>query len=291
MGFVRASGTSLTLNGQTYRFTGFNIYNATSVNNCWYTMGTGSALDTALNAAPGQEAFRAWFFPSLRGDWSPFDHTLQVAAAHGVKVIPVLTNHWGDCEGPRKTDDWYRTGYKASWRQYVAEVVTRYRNDPTILMWQLVNEAEACDPPALRAFAADMAGVVKAIDTNHLLSLGTIGSGQCGASGDDYRLLHAVNGIDICEYHDYQPGAMPGDQWNGLQVRLNQCGELNKPLFVGEAGIVNTDPDRVTKFDAKHQAQFAAGVDGILIWEWRNAGQSGGDQFTVTPPDALIGRY
>ena len=48
-----------------------------------------------------------------------------------------------------RTDSWYTDGYKqpdpggtVSYRDWVSEVVTRYRDDPTILAWQLINEAE-----------------------------------------------------------------------------------------------------------------------------------------------------
>ena len=37
-GFVQVSGTSLTLSGQPYRFTGINIYNAANGAGCWYPM-------------------------------------------------------------------------------------------------------------------------------------------------------------------------------------------------------------------------------------------------------------
>ena len=46
---------------------------------------------------------------------------------------------------------------------------------------------------------------IKSIDPNHLVSLGTIGSGQCGTSGDYYKQLHAIPTIDLCEVHDYDP--------------------------------------------------------------------------------------
>src|SRR3954462_14068815 len=105
-GFVKRSGTQLLLDGKPYRFTGLNIYNANSVNNCWYTLGSGGGLSTSLDEiGPGKEAFRAWFFqyeattsPGAR-DWSTFDHTLAVARAHGVKVVATLVNQWGQCEG------------------------------------------------------------------------------------------------------------------------------------------------------------------------------------------------
>ena len=87
--FVSRAGTRLFLDGQPYRFTGLNIYNANSQNNCWYSLGAGSGLDSSLAAiGSGQEAFRAWFFQRLattdgHRDWSAFDHTLAVAAARG----------------------------------------------------------------------------------------------------------------------------------------------------------------------------------------------------------------
>ena len=108
------------LNGSPYRFTGLNIYNANSVDNCWYTLGSGSGLDTSLaDIGAGKEAFRAWFFQfeaTRNGgrDWSAFDHTLAVARSHGVKVIATLVNQWGECEGwssyPEgyKGESWYR---------------------------------------------------------------------------------------------------------------------------------------------------------------------------------------
>jgi hypothetical protein len=65
-GFVGRSGTQLTLGGKPFVFTGFNIYQANSRSNCSYTMGTGSALDTALtDIGSGSEVFRAWFFQRL----------------------------------------------------------------------------------------------------------------------------------------------------------------------------------------------------------------------------------
>ena len=314
----------LQLNGAPYRFTGLNIYNANSVNNCWYTLGTGDGLDSSLaDIGAGKEAFRAWFFQyqatrSGARDWSVFDHTLAVARARGVKVVATLTNQWGQCEGYSyptgyRTESWYQSGYRttpgpgvpATFREWVAEVVTRYKDDPTILAWQLVNEAEAktaysgsCSATAaasLKAFTADTASLVKSIDRNHLLSLGTIGSGQCGATSSAYKDLHSVPDIDLCEYHDYSSAAMPGDQWNGLATRLSQCNELGKPLFVGELGI-QTSPvvallDRANLLRSKLSAQFQAGVAGVLAWDWRDAAHGGSSLsgYEIGPSDPALG--
>jgi hypothetical protein len=321
-GFVTRTGTKLLLNGRPYQFAGLNIYNANSRNNCWYTMGTGPGLDSSLSAAPGATVFRAWFFQqeaTLNGlrDWSAFDHALAVAKAHGVRVIATLADQWGACEnGAYKSESWYQSGYASTvavgytqpYRAWVAAVVSRYRNDPTIMAWQLMNEAEdltalggSCSPTSdatLKSWTADMATLVKGKDANHLLSLGTIGTGQCG--GLDYAGLYSVSGIDLCEYHDYSAPtlAMPGDQWHGLQAQLNRCAALNKPLFVGESGITGVGGlgTRASDFQAKFTAQFSAGVVGELIWDWRT-GSEGGSSLTsyeVGPGDpvlALLAQY
>ncbi len=262
--------------------------------------------------ASGANVVRTWFFQSMydadgagpgAGSWAAFDRVLDAARARGIRVIPVLVNHWADCEpsGAAKTVGFYgggfrqdsSYGYSLSYKNYATKVASHYRDDPAIAFWQLANEAEApggsgCDEnaaaAALRGFATEMSAAVHGADPNHLVSLGTMGSGQCGGSSDNYRSINEP--VDICEIHDYDHAAepMPGDAWNGLAQRLAQCGPggLNKPIFVGESGIA-ADVDsagnrtgtisasslqaRAGLIEAKIEAQFAAGMDGYLLWE------------------------
>lgn len=301
-GFVRRNGVHLTINGSPFIFKGLNIYNANSRNNCWYSLGNNDDELQKTLTSSGVKTFRAWFTNGLAlvngvRDWTAFDHTLAVAKSQGVKVIPVLSVE--DCRGDGvRYTTWFESGYKATFRSYVSEIVARYKNNPTILMWQIGNEFEiknidgTCGSVlTMKAFADDMSGLIKSIDSNHLVSLGTIGSGQCGARGSqEYRNLHSSPNIDLCEYHDYSSPSspMPGDQWNGLQTRINDCTALNKPLFVGEAGIVQTDPNRTIEFANKITAQFSAGVVGFIPWEWRAANQTGGDTYIIGPNDSLL---
>jgi endo-1,4-beta-mannosidase len=331
---VQRAGAHLVLDGKPFVFTGMNIYNAASDSRwCWYPMVSDGVLDASLTAiGAGQEVFRAWFFQyeatrDGHRDWSNFDHTLAVARAHHQKVIPVLVDQYGNCEGwpaygGYKTEAWYRSGYRtqptgpglpATYREWVREVVSRYRDDPTILAWQLVNETEdatglrgTCTETAtlsLVGFATDMARLVKSIDPHHLLSLGTMGSGQCGTRGEEYQFVYATDGIDLCEYHDYDHPreAVPGDDYNGLAARLRQCQALGKPLLVGEVGLRASDAGgtlqgRARLLDAKLRAQLAAGVVGVLVWAWRDGphGSSSLTDYYVGPHDpalAVLGSY
>lgn len=330
-GFVGRSGQQLVLNGLPYRFTGMNVYNANSVNNFWYTMGTGPALDTALTqAGPGKKVIRAWFGQYLANpygaglDWSAFDHTLAVAKAHGYRVVVTMGSQDGSFDdGIAKglSSGWYQSGYRtvvspvfSPWRArnaltykaYVGRLVARYRNDPTVLMWQLMNEPEpkpddgvctvAADDSAakaLRGFADDMGAYVHGLDPDHLVSLGSIGTGQCGLGGERYQYVHASPGIDLLEMHDYVAAQdIIGDQWNGMALRLQQAKALDKPLFVGEMGIdpaqVGGLEARAARFRSKLTAQFAAGVVGVLAWEWRADGVRDGDPFVFGAGDPLL---
>ena len=300
-----------------------NIYNANSLWTCSYPLGLGPDLDASLTAiGPGQKVFRSFFFQRMattngQREWSAFDHTLAVARAHGEYVIATLTNQWAACEEPvpgYKTESWYQSGYRvrldttvpSGYREWVREVVTRYRRDTTIMAWQLVNEAEdgprpggpcsATSSASMKAFAADMSQFIKGLDPNHLVSLGTLGSGQCGTGGAAYQDVHSLAGIDLCEWHDYGAATapIPGDQWNGMQVRINQCRALNKPLFVGESGIqagtVGGYARRAQLFADKFAAQFAAGIVGELVWDWRDGPHGGSslDDYNVGPGDPVL---
>ena len=319
------SGSQLLLNGQSFRFDGLNIYDAnttTSAQNCG---DAGVSLDQTLNdIGPGQEVFRAWFFQPLvtssgQRNWTAFDHTLAVARAHGTRVMFVLANQWGYCDGGiNRTLAWYQGGYRTQvdpgslvpYRQWVAQAVARYAGNPSIAFWQLVNEGEARNPDgscsealatqALRAFADDVGGLIRAADRNHLISLGPT-AGECGTNEGDYQTIHASPYIDICDYHDYGHAyvAMPGDQYNGLQVSISRCHALNKPIMVGETGIhyLQISPatlaERALLFQQKFSAQFAAGVAGELMWDWSLYAPSSWD-YELGPADpslALLAKY
>ena len=316
-GFVTAQGDSFgVVSGgttQPWRPVGYNQYRLTSAPGGYACDGGyGEVSDQKLAAwldqirAAGATVVRTWFFQSQfdpdgtgpgEGDFAAFDRVIQAAAERGMKVVPVLANNWADCEyaGAAKDASFYESGFRSpgygyslSYRDYARTLAAHYASEPAIAFWQLVNEAEApnegggCDEAraasALRGFAAEMTAELRSADPNHLVSLGTMGSGQCGTANGDYRAVHEP--VDICEYHDYDfsgdarddaAAPIPGDEWNGLAKRLEQCGPggLDKPLFVGEAGISDEVPleRRAAYFAAKLEAQFAAGVDGYALWD------------------------
>jgi endo-1,4-beta-mannosidase len=293
--FVEENGTGLSVGGQAYRFEGMDIYMAASRGECGGSVNLGRVLD---EIGPEQNVFRVWLFQPFvvsHGHfvWGTFNRLLEAANRHHERVIVTLGNEWNYCDGPQKDLAWWQGGYKTSigpgdivpYREWVADVVSRYRSDKTIAMWQLVNEGMAAISPgtcneaaalaAMRSFAEDVGGLVKSI-SHQLVSLGDI-PGYCGDSGPDYQTLNAVPTIDVCDYHDYGPPGQPlgSGGVNGLDAAITACHADDKPIMVAESGIAVESPtqlkERAQAFRAKFVAQFAAGVVGELLWSWVNA--------------------
>lgn len=297
------------LNGAPHRFVGINLYTA-----FWGSRYAHSNdLTTAIPILAGKVnvarvfGFQASAITAGVRDWTDWDAALALFAANGIRVIVALTDQWGvdhyaisDTTLDR-TIGWYQGGYKttvegvSTYRGWVIEAVTRYKDNPTIALWQLVNEGEARNPDgtcsetpardALRAFADDMAGLIKSIDPNHLAGLGTI-AGECGSNEADYAYIGAGANIDVMDWHDYginsdgapDPGHPLGvdNAESGFTVSLARAVANGKVFIVGEAGINwsafgITRDERATLFDAKLAAQFAAGSQGELLFTWHDA--------------------
>ena len=243
-GFVIAEGTNFTLDGENYRFVGVNRYglaNDFDIYRCgpgpWNGLTEEQFLDNMFDELSQMRvtvvrffAFQSWTENGT--NFTSFDRIINYADKYEIKLIPVLENQWADCTnrelytpGSYKYNTWYQSGYLSpydnyvlSYRDYVEQIVTKYKDNPTILMWQLMNEAESKDtsnnpdPDSLYNFANSMSAFVKSIDSKHLVSLGTIGTGQAGARGERYKQLHEISTIDVVEAHDYGSAeeALPG---------------------------------------------------------------------------------
>src|SRR3989338_4765309 len=196
-----------------------------------------------------------------------------------MRLILTLENQWADCtESGYKSAEWYRAGYREpygrrpSYRDYVAKVVRRYRDEPAIMMWQLMNEAESKsaagvpEPLALLAFTKDMSTLVKSIDPNHLLSLGTIGGNPDGVAGRPYADLSAVSGIDAVEAHDFDYTRMFLAPWTKRCFEVARL--VGKPCFVGEMGMsVHGEADALERsfvLAARLAAVMEFGYEGVL---------------------------
>jgi mannan endo-1,4-beta-mannosidase len=260
-GFVTAHGTELQVNGQPWKFAGYNLPCANP-----FALSDG-ALGVYLNdvqQVSGANAIRVWFFQSQGGpgNWTNFDRVISALKSRGMRAIVTLSNETSTCDEPSatsfyKTLSWYTSGYMSaeggydlSFHDYAVAVAAHYANEPTVAFWQLINEAQAPSEvgsgPAtcpddlaardgLKSFSDSMAQAIHNVDRNHLVDLGTLSTGACGIMNDaDYTDVHA-GALGLCEYHDYgSPAAAMPAALNGI---VNDCRRLGKPVYIGESGI------------------------------------------------------
>ena len=306
--FVVARDGHLYLDGRRFRFVGVNVYSLASFppNSGKYYCGLAHSDRDVADimgevAAMGGNVIRLSVYQAFTEggtDFSRLDFVIAEAKRHGLRLILTLENQWADCTaGGYKYADWYCDGYRQPYGSYrlsfvecVRLIVGRYREEPTVLMWQLMNEAESrnawwmAEPEPLRAFAVEMSALIKSLDRRHPVSLGTGEVTRPGSGGGNYCALAGLAGLDVIEAHDY------GDErqaWPPAIAWANGIGALvGKPFFIGEVGISSppfSRQERAELIRAKMEAAWDAGVEGILVWSYR-AGDGTNKDFDARDP-------
>jgi len=332
--FVGRDGANFTLAGQPFRFVGFNLYDAANTANyscVWWQRYSEDELDRAFGAMhdqAGATVVRFWAFQSYTAggsDWSGMDRVLRLAAKHDMKVLPVLEDGPGYCglqaqpwsNGARALwqnggswydqawrRDFHYDGYALSLPDYIDRIVACYKDDPTILGWMLMNEADTSNVDGLYTFTRVLSAQIKAIDTRHLVTLGSQSSGPPATAGDNFLRVYGLPTIDFAEGHDYpywtggngEALPLPGSQDGGRSLpdpRSAACLDtsgtpgramvgcalaqslriLGKPFVMGEAGVQSDGSPtaaarRTLLLGAKVNAFFANGGAGYIIWQW-----------------------
>ncbi|TQM14759.1 cellulase family glycosylhydrolase [Pseudonocardia kunmingensis] len=297
-GFVERDGTRLTVDGSTYRFVGFNTY---------VLFGCGHPEED-INGADREEFFsalrpggvvRLFLLPGT--DLADFDEVVGYAAEHGQRLVVVLSDHHGECGDVAKDDEFYDDGFRGDYLEWVEAVVPAYRDEPTIAMWELMNEPRTSDPSTLRAFFDEAGGVVHRLAPHHLVSSGTLQPDTLGGP-EAFLEVSQSPGIDVVSLHEYDA---VDDASHHLAPALEAAEAVDKPLMLGEwglyAGLPGADEvndtlcysveDRAEVAEAKLEAYLdVPEVAGALYWSFMADGAAPGDEtctLSTTSDDPL----
>ena len=129
----------------------------------------------------------------------------------------------------------------------------KYIDDPAIMSWQIGNEPRAFSKEALPAFEkwlAEASALIRSLDPNHLISIGSEGSWGCENDYAAYERICADANVDYCNIHLWPYNwswARPDHLIDDLQAscdstrnyidrHLTICDRLNKPLVMEEFG-------------------------------------------------------
>jgi hypothetical protein len=263
--------------------------------------------------APGQPHHPMYAFRIGQDGWveesfTHLDKVLVAAKKRGLKVIVVMANRWKDYGGVGMYMHWagvkvpkdvhgepfgtmlsnfYDCGScQTLYRQHVARVVGRtntisgvpYRDDPTIMAWELINEASAVtarDEETLVSWVRDTARFVRSLDANHMISAGHIGYAS-RRERNVWRRVSALPEIAFADTHSY-PLVDPRitstarlAHWVDDPIDLAHL-ELKKPLVFGEFGFARNEGFGDGGVRARWMQSFlgqasARGAAGALVW-------------------------
>lgn len=217
------------------------------------------------------------------------DYAIAESKQYGIRFVIWFANNWrlagngiaqyvawandeplpddgGSEAGQQFRDRFYADeGAKQLYREFVEHVLTRentytgveYRNDPSILLWELVNEGKALEEnrAAFLEWHREMAGFVSELAPDQLV--GTGGQGYYtelpawadeadrdwvnAGTGMDYVADNSIDDIDACSFHMY-PDDIHGhwdltDEQTRRWIRghvLDAHERVGKPAYCGE---------------------------------------------------------
>lgn len=257
-----------------------------------------------------------------------FDYIMDSAKRHGIKVIITLENYWeayggidaklrwaglnGGSHSNRaqffsneQCKQWYKDYAKhfAERTNYFTGV--KYKDDPTIFAWDLMNEPRYQDAgenttgTTLRAWVDEMASYLKSIDPNHMVGVGLEGHGNeynfGGDEGNPFVYIQQSPYIDFCSAHPY-----PDEYWASLTPEQNADlvkkwikdahEKVGKPFVVGEFNVHNSlSYDKYEAYwRSVYDTIYEEGAAGALFWEFNNRQLS---NFSVQASDKILGYF
>lgn len=233
------------------------------------------------------------------------DYVIASAGDAGLKLVIPFVNNWREFGGMDQYVRWRGGSYhdefytdpviKGWYKNWIRTLLTRvntvnglrYKDDPTIMTWELANEprcggsgdyprSAACNTQTIVAWADEMSRFVKSLDRKHLVSVGDEGF-YCVANpthytencqeGVDSLALTALPGIDVMSLHLYaqnwgldQAGSVAWVERHAADARA-----LGKASMLGEVGWPNA-PTRNPYFKDITTAVLRSKMNGALYW-------------------------
>lgn len=205
----------------------------------------------------------------------------------------------------------------------------KYKDDPTIMAWELANEPRGINNiEDYRKWVNETCALIKSLDSNHLVTLGSEGRTSSEHSGVDPELDHASKDVDYLTIHIWVQNWSiydPAKSDSTLPVSIDYAmkyikdhaaiaQKLNKPLVLEEFGISRDgnshDPSSSTVIRDKYYSALFEEVyermhdqnpvvAGCNFWAWAGEGRPTtpegywkvSDDFIGDPPHEPQGWY
>jgi mannan endo-1,4-beta-mannosidase len=211
------------------------------------------------------------------------DFLIAEAGKRHLRLIVAFLDFWDFTGGAQQMRAWYGSSDKSTfffsdprtkrdYKTWVAYVVRRinpltglaYRDDPTIMAWELMNEGNASSESLRLDWTAEMSAYVKSLDANHLIS-----SGNANAIGGPRLADIAIPTIDFGTWHGYPLYyGVTVNQFDKIITEFCQiASRVEKPVLLEEFGYARSNRDSAEAY-AGWLDTLARDPDcsGWLVW-------------------------
>lgn len=278
----------------------------------WAFGESASTKDTSASVAP-YDWLKLHAFRRGPDDWNEeafenLDRVIAEASRRHLLVQICLANWWRDTGGVVRYLDWAGIREAADdskphgidvevamlfysneetrrlYREHLKRIVSRrnsvtgvlYRDDPTIMGYELMNEAQATPGRwgERRGWIAEMSSYLRSLDPDHLITPGTW-SYRTSWERREWIADHSLPTIDFCDIHHYPVDDAdsvvdsPADLNGFIENRAAAAFAVGKPLVIGEFGIPNEGYRGVSQIDwFRNYFDITArsGVGGAMFW-------------------------
>lgn len=305
--FVRRVERSFFLNGQPFRFAGVSSWALLPAATCAVVSPEQREAwiqQTYDGLVPGRAKVARFFaFQDAAGpngdDFSALDMTVRAARRAGVRLQLVLEHADGDCsQGAHRDDAWYSGGFRnpygtyvRSYRDYAEAVARRYRKEPTVLGYTLLQGMAGADPQLMSSFVTEMGQLLHGVAPNQLISLDLAWTGPGDDGGASYVALQQLPVVDLVDLDDYDFSEPPAPLSPELLAVLAQ---IDKPAVIGE-GAFRLDSADAPAFERRaakareRMAQWKAwGLSGALFWAYQPGWEAVSEEFDARPADPML---
>ena len=266
------------------------------------------------------------------------DYLIDQMSKRQMKAVLFLNNSWEWTGGYGQYLEWAGYGRMPipaldgwnNFRKYVSQFITsasaqklfddhvkfilnrtnrysgiRYVDDPTIMAWQIGNEPRAFSDENKKQFAdwlAHVSSLIKSIDKNHLLSVGSEGERGCEDDLFLWKYIHEDKNIDYATFHIWPKNWKWIDTENipetiekaidntidYISSHVEIAEQLKKPLVLEEFGFprdsMGLSPQTSTNFrdiyykyvcrQIVNASQEKLKLVGCNFWSWAGLGKA-----------------
>lgn len=280
-----------------------------------YDINVLSRLDRLMDVLE-RKRMRGVFYLTNSWEWSGGYGTYLEWAGEGKSPLPEVEGYYPYIN--HVTHFYENSEAQKIFRDHVKFIVSRYRGRDAVASWQLCNEPRPFSKESKPAFAQwvkNTASLIKQIDPETTISIGSEGYVGCEMDMDLWKQVHSYPEIDYCTIHLWPTNwgwasrdslelhlpAACRESITYIQEHAAVADSLDKPLVISEFGYprdgMSLAPGSETRARDQYyrcvmeQALSTPAIKGVNFWGWGGTADLQKKEYTCDPAHEPQGLY